>query len=172
YMGGFYKSGVLAPGGSDPISQEYRARLVARHGEAKTDAILGEDRFNNLFYPNISVNAQYQQLRIVQPLAVDRTRIVVMCFRLKGAPDAIFHRAVRFLTNLNSPASMILADDIEIFERCQTGLANPAPEWLDHSRGLATDRDQGDGRMESTGVSELPHRLQYGAWLRYMADAA
>jgi hypothetical protein len=120
----------------------------------------------------VSLNAQYQQIRIVQPLAVDRTRIVVMCFRLKGAPDAMFHRAVRFLTNLNSPASMILTDDVEIFERCQAGLANPTPEWLDHSRGLATDRVGGDGQIESKGASELPHRIQYRAWLRYMADAA
>jgi len=172
FMGGFYKSGVLAPGADDPVLREYRAKLIARHGEAKAAAILGEDRFNNLFYPNISINAQYQQLRIVQPLAVDRTRIVVMCFRLKGAPDALFHRAVRFLTNLNSPASMILADDVEIFERCQAGLSNPVPEWLDHSRGLSTDRDAGGGRMESAGVSELPHRAQYAAWLRYMAGAA
>lgn len=172
YMGGFYKSGVLAPGADDPALRDYRARLVARHGEAKTAAILGEDRFNNLVYPNISINAQYQQIRIVQPLAVDRTRITVMCFRLKGAPEALFHRAVRFLTNLNSPASMILADDVEIFERCQAGLSNPVPEWLDHSRGLSTDRKAGGGRTESTGVSELPHRAQMAAWLRYMADAA
>jgi phenylpropionate dioxygenase-like ring-hydroxylating dioxygenase large terminal subunit len=172
YMGGFYKSGVLAPDRDDPDWREYRARLVARHGEAKTKAILDEDRFNNLLYPNASLNAQYQQIRIVQPLAVDRTRIVVMCFRLKGAPDAMFHRAVRFLTNLNSPASMILTDDVEIFERCQAGLSNPRPEWLDHSRGLATDRGGGDGQIESKGASELPHRIQYRAWLRYMADAA
>lgn len=171
YMGGFYKSGVLAPGADDPVGREYRARLVKRHGDEKTAAILGMDRFNNLIYPNISINAQYQQIRIVQPLAVNRTRIVVMCFRLLGAPEGIFHRAVRFLTNLNSPASMILADDIEIFERCQLGLENPTPEWLDHSRGLSTDRASADGRTESSGVSELPHRAQYAAWLRYMAAA-
>jgi phenylpropionate dioxygenase-like ring-hydroxylating dioxygenase large terminal subunit len=171
YMGGFYKAGVLAPDRDDPIWREYRARLVARHGEAKTAAILGQDRFNNLLYPNISVNAQYQQIRVVQPLAVDRTRVLAFCFRLKGAPDALFHRAVRFLSNLNSPASMILADDIEIFERCQAGLANPEPEWLDQSRGLSTDRAE-HGHIESQGISELPHRVQYGAWLHYMADAA
>ena len=67
---------------------------------------------------------------------------------------------------------MILSDDIEIFERVQSGLANPEPEWLDQSRGLATDRVREDGSRVSTGVSELPHRAQMGAWLRYMTEAA
>jgi hypothetical protein len=79
---------------------------------------------------------------------------------------------VRFLTNLSSPASMILSDDIEIFERVQSGLANPEPEWLDQSRGLGSDREQSDGRKVSAGVSELPQRAQYQAWLRYMTAAA
>ena len=172
YMGGFYKGGVLAPDRDDPIWRDYRAQLVARHGEAKTAEVLGQDRFNNLLYPNVSLNAQYQQIRIVQPLAVDRTRVLAFCFRLKGAPDELFHRAVRFLTNLSSPASMILSDDVEIFERVQSGLANPTPEWIDQSRGLSTDRMGNDGRRESTGISELPHRMQYAAWLRYMTAAA
>lgn len=172
YMGGFYKAGVLAPDRDDPVWREYREKLVARHGEEKTARVLGEDRFNNLLYPNASLNAQYQQIRIVTPLAVDRTRVTAFCFRLKGAPDALFHRAVRFLTNLSSPASMILSDDIEIFERVQGGLANPEPEWLDQSRGLATDQLRQDGARVSTGVSELPHRAQMSAWLRYMTEAA
>jgi hypothetical protein len=67
---------------------------------------------------------------------------------------------------------MILGDDVEIFERCQSGLANPVPEWLDQSRGLASDREQSGGRLISAGVSELPHRAQYAAWLRYMTAAA
>jgi hypothetical protein len=79
---------------------------------------------------------------------------------------------VRFLTNLSSPASMILSDDVEIFERVQSGLANPMPEWIDQSRGLSTDRVDNAGRRESTGISELPHRAQYAAWLRYMTAAA
>ena len=44
--------------------------------------------------------------------------------------------------------------------------------WLDQSRGLSGDRAEADGRTVSSGVSELPHRAQYAAWLRYMTAAA
>ena len=126
------------------------------------------DRFNNLIYPNLSVNAQYHQIRMVQPLAVDRTLIQAWCFRLKGAPDEIFRRAIRFLTTLSSPASMIFSDDIEIFSRCQSGLADNAIEWLDVSRGYHSDLDTVEGAKASPGASELPTRMQFKSWLRYM----
>ncbi len=169
YMGGFYKSGILAPTRNDPVWTEYRARLARRLGEAKTESVLAMDRFNNLIFPSLVINAQYQQVRIVQPLAVDRTRIVSFCFRLKGAPEPLFQQAVRYLTNLCSPYSMIFGDDLAIFERCQAGLANETPEWIDVSRGLGQERSGADGTLESAGLSELPQRAQIAAWLRAMA---
>jgi len=66
----------------------------------------------------------------------------------------------------------IALKNIEIFERVQGGLSNPEPEWLDQSRGLGSDRAEAGGRTVSTGLSELPHRAQYAAWLRYMTAAA
>ena len=45
YMGGFYKSGILAPDTGDPVSTAYRDAMIAGHGEARTDEILGMDRF-------------------------------------------------------------------------------------------------------------------------------
>ena len=77
------------------------------------------NRFNNIIYPNLIINAQYQQMRVTLPISVDRTLVRIHCFRLKGAPDEIFHRAVRFITTLGSPASMIFSDDVEMLERCQ-----------------------------------------------------
>lgn len=168
YMGGFYRSGVLSPERKDPVWLDYRARLAARLGEDKAKAVVSLDRFNNLVYPNISVNAQYQQIRVVQPLAPDRTRITAMCFRLKGAPEEFYRRAVRFLTNLNSPASMIFADDMEIFERCQVGFRSERHDWIDLSRGLGSDKPAAAGVREADGTSELPLRAQYAAWKRYM----
>lgn len=168
FMTGFYKSGNLDPARGDAEWQAYRADLARAHGAEKAARILAMDRFNNLIWPNISINAQYQQIRIVEPVAVDRTVVKVFCFRLKGAPDRLFHRAVRFLTNLNSPFSMIIADDAEIYERAQAGLASPYAQWLDMSRGLASDKPGAGGTLVSKGLSELPIRSQFRAWLAHM----
>lgn len=171
YMTGFYRSGLLAPQADDPVRSAYRAAMVAQYGEARTAEILGVDHFNNLIYPNLVINAQYQQMRVVQPAAVDRTLVTGHCFRLAGAPDEMFHRAVRFLTNLSSPASMIFSDDVEIFERCQAGLTASAADWIDMARGRERPERDGGGRYAAT-ASELPVRVQFGAWLRHMTAAA
>ena len=169
YMEGFYNEGVLAPQRSDPVTSAYREAMIAAKGKAATDAILAVDRFNNLIYPNISVNAQYQQIRVVHPIAVDRTQITACCFRLKGAPESVFHRTVRFLSTINSPASMIFSDDIEIFARCQSGLSEAGGEgWVNVARGYGLDATDGANSWVSEGASELPVRAQFSAWLRHM----
>ena len=166
YMGGFYKKGILSPDRDDPLSVEYRQTLEAVKGKEAASEILGMNRFNNLIWPNLNINAQYQQIRIVQPVAPDRTIVQAMCFRLGGAPAGIHHRAVRFLTNLSSPASMIFVDDVDIFERVQAGLTDGSSEWLDQSRGA--DETDGRGQVHSSGTSEMPIRGQYQAWLQHM----
>jgi Ring hydroxylating alpha subunit (catalytic domain) len=124
-------------------------------------------RFNNIIYPNLVLNAQYQQMRVTIPLAVDRTLVRVHCFRLKGAPDEIFQRAVRFLTTLGSPASMIFSDDVEMLERCQQGLARESGAWIDVSRGFDSDH-RGDNGSISGAASEMPMRVQFKAWIDCM----
>jgi phenylpropionate dioxygenase-like ring-hydroxylating dioxygenase large terminal subunit len=170
YMGGFYRQGMLAPERVDPVRDEYRQALVGRHGASRAAEILGVNRFNNLIFPTMNLNAQYQQMRVVVPLAVDRTLIRVSCFRLLGAPDGIFHRAVRFLTTLGSPASMIFSDDVEMLARCQAGLAGSDSEWLNFERGMGTDETGTPGHV-SGRASELPMRHQLHAWAHYMAAA-
>jgi phenylpropionate dioxygenase-like ring-hydroxylating dioxygenase large terminal subunit len=172
FMTSFYNSGVLANQNADPVFARYRAALVARHGEEKTAAILAMRRFNNIVYPNLIINAQYQQMRVTIPIAVDRTIVRVHCFRLKGAPDEMFHRAIRFLSNIGSPASMIFSDDVEMLERCQQGLEKEAGPWVDFSRGLDSDASSPDGSV-SGAASEMPMRVQFQAWVNYMtAEAA
>jgi phenylpropionate dioxygenase-like ring-hydroxylating dioxygenase large terminal subunit len=168
YMTGFYRNGVLAPEKSDPVRDAYRAALEARHGE-RTGEILALDRFNNLLYPNLNINAQYHQLRIVEPVAVDRTIVHAHCFRLKGAPEEIFHRAIRFLGNIGSPASMIFGDDAEVFARCQDGLTHGGAEWINAARGFGRDETGNAGELRGT-ATELPNRIQFAAWLRLMTQ--
>jgi phenylpropionate dioxygenase-like ring-hydroxylating dioxygenase large terminal subunit len=167
FMTSFYNRGVLVHEDSDPVAVRYKAALAARLGEERATAVLGMRRFNNIIYPNLVLNAQYQQMRVTIPLAVDRTLVRVHCFRLNGAPDEIFQRAVRFLTTLGSPASMIFSDDVEMLERCQQGLARESGAWIDVSRGFDSDH-RGDNGSISGAASEMPMRVQFKAWIDCM----
>jgi hypothetical protein len=172
YMNNIYTKGVLTAQDTDPVAVQYKAALVARHGPEKTAQILGMNRFNNIIYPSLVINAQYQQMRVTIPVSVDRTIIRIHCFRLKGAPDGIFHRAVRFLTTLGSPASMIFSDDVEMLERCQQGLARDVGPWIDFSRGSGQETRGSQGQL-SGAASEMPMRVQFKAWVNYLtAEAA
>lgn len=172
YMTSFYDRGVLSRESTDPVATRYREMLAEKLGKEKADQVLGMARFNNIIYPNLIINAQYQQMRVTIPISVDRTLVRIHCFRLKGAPDEIFHRAVRFITTLGSPASMIFSDDVEMLERCQTGLAADNGPWIDFSRGLDSDTSGPDGKL-SGAASEMPMRVQFQAWLKHMtAEAA
>ena len=172
YMDGFYRDGVIASERADPVFERYRRALVEAQGEAKVREILAMDRFNNLIWPNLSVNSRFQTLRVVQPVAVDRTVVTSMCFRMEGAPPEMFDLSLRFLNTASSPASLVASDDLEIFERCQRGLADPAAAWVDMSRAIGSDVPAGDGAVNAPGTSELPVRAQMRAWRSWMEEAA
>jgi len=169
FMTSFYKKGVLVNEERDPVVQRYRAALGQRLGDERAAAVLAMNRFNNIIYPNLIINAQQQQMRVTIPLAVDLTQVHVHCFRLKGAPEEMFHRAIRFLTTIGSPASMIFSDDVEMLERCQQGLVKQAGPWVNFARGLDNDRRDGDGSVGSV-ASELPMRVQFEAWVNYLTQ--
>jgi phenylpropionate dioxygenase-like ring-hydroxylating dioxygenase large terminal subunit len=168
YMGGFYRKGVIAPERDDAVFERYRRTLVERHGEDKTAAVLAVDRFNNLVWPTLSVNARFAALRVVRPLAADRTVVEVQCFRLDGAPREMHELTLQFVNLAASPASLIASDDLEIFERCQRGLESAAQDWIDVRRGVLADRREADGSIRSPGTSEAAIRNQFAAWLQYM----
>ena len=153
YMGGFYRQGVIAPERHDPVFERYKQALVARHGAEKTAAVLAVDRFNNLVWPTLSLNARFGALRIVRPLAVDRTVVEVHCFRLDGAPQEMHELTLQFVNLAASPASLVASDDLEIFERCQRGLAGASDDWIDMRRGVLADRPAADGSAVAPGTS-------------------
>ena len=168
YMGGFYRGGVIAPERGDAVFLRYRKSLVERHGEEKTRQILDVDRFNNLVWPNLSLNARFAALRVVRPLAADRTVVEVQCFRLDGAPEEMHELTLRFVNLAASPASLVASDDLEIFERCQAGLGDRTNDWIDMRRGVLADQRAADGACRSPGTSEAAMRNQFEAWKRYL----
>ena len=123
-----------------------------------------------VIYPNLIINPRFQSMRVVEPVAVDRTIAHSYCFRLGGAPEALYHSAVRFLTTLNSPASLIATDDLAVYEAMQVALSAGATEWVNTARGLGQDRRLDNEVHAGAGTSELPIRAQYRAWLDFMTS--
>ena len=73
--------------------------------------------------PYLSVQSPLQQLRCLRPIAPDKTLSEIWHFRLKGAPEAIYRRSLWYYNLVNSPATMINADDLENWTKAPVGPA-------------------------------------------------
>jgi phenylpropionate dioxygenase-like ring-hydroxylating dioxygenase large terminal subunit len=153
----------------DPLFRSYRAMLEKRHGIERTKTILTPKRHNTAFYPNMSLQALNQHIRVIVPVAVDRTEVHVYPVMLKGAPDEMNRGFVRHLNMTHSAASLIQTDDLECFRRCQDGMHATGSDWVWFARGIDTDREDERGDLVNTGTGEIQQRAQYSAWLRLMS---
>ncbi len=169
WMGDYHDDRRLVADLDHPAFAEYRAALERRLGREATARVLGELRFNSIVYPNCSFMSQFRQLRIVHPIAVDRTVVYAYSFRLKGAPEQMFRDTVAFANVVNGTASPILTDDLEVYERTQEGLGARGTDWIFLGRGQGGDAPDRDGTLRGrTGTSEVHIRNQLAAWLEYM----
>jgi hypothetical protein len=115
--------------------------------------------------------SQFRQLRIIHPLAVDRSVVYTYSFRMRDAPQQMFRDTVAFANVVNGTASWVLTDDLEVYERIQRGFASGAVEWAYVGRGHGADVDEPGGtRRGASGTSEVFIRAQMGAWLDYMTQ--
>jgi phenylpropionate dioxygenase-like ring-hydroxylating dioxygenase large terminal subunit len=153
----------------DPVFKSYLASLEARHGPERTREILRPKRHNTAFYPNMTLQALNQHVRLIIPVAVDRTEVHVYPIKLKGAPDEMNRGFVRHLNITHSAASLIQTDDLECFRRCQTGLNARGSQWVWFARGVETDKEDERGDYVNNGTVEIQQRAQYAAWLRLMS---
>ncbi|MGQ0664015.1 MAG: Rieske 2Fe-2S domain-containing protein [Pseudomonadota bacterium] len=152
----------------DPDTLAYEAAMRRHYGAKRTEEILSVNIHHVLIYPGLSVQSPLQQLRAVRPLALDKTLTEIWHFRLKGAPEAIYRRALGYYNLLNSPATMVNADDLENFWKGHQGLASDGGDWVSFHRNAGHD-DEDNGVIKSrVGTSEAPMRNQFRAWAQLM----
>ena len=106
----------------DPDTLAYDKIMIKAYGQKRFEEIVGVNIHHVLIYPGLSVQSPLQQLRAVRPLGVDRTLTEIWHFRLKGAPEAIYRRSLAYYNLVNSPATLVNADDLENFWKCHQGL--------------------------------------------------
>ena len=172
YMGDYHDDDRLVAGMGNPVFDDYRKRLMAQVGEKEADRILRVTLWNTIVYPNCSFMSQFRQLRIIHPLAVDRSVVYTYSFRMKNAPERMFRDTVAFANVVNGTASWVLTDDLEVYERIQHGLGAGTPEWVYIGRGQGHDIAEKDTLRGRTGTSEVFIRGQMRAWLDYMTRDA
>jgi phenylpropionate dioxygenase-like ring-hydroxylating dioxygenase large terminal subunit len=152
----------------DPDTLAYEAIMKAKHGEARTDEILNPSIHHVICFPVLSVQPLLQQLRAIRPLGVDKTLTELWHFRLKGAPEPMYRRALGYFNMVNSPSTMVNADDLWNFRKQHEGLSSDGGEWVSLHRYMGQDDEQDGAIRTRLGTSEAPLRNYYQAWVDYM----
>src|SRR5262249_8112478 len=113
-------------GGRDERSgvSRVRRRHGGEEGQGVHEQILEVRRWNSNVYPNLSFMSQFQQLRVVHPIAVNETVVHTFGFRLGGAPERMFENMIAFANIVNGTGSLVLTDDLEIYNRIGIGLGS------------------------------------------------
>ncbi|MEZ5714903.1 MAG: SRPBCC family protein [Paracoccaceae bacterium] len=141
--------------------------MVAAHGEERAGAILGENRHNTVYFPNIMIKGPVQQLRNFVPLGPDKTLVESYIYRLVGAPDVLLQRTAMYNRLINAPTSMVGHDDLEMYERAQEGLHSDGLEWINIQRLWHGHEDYSEEAVEN-GTTERQMRNQFDAWVKFM----
>jgi len=147
----------------------YEEAMQAAYGPERTRAILGTTRHNTVYYPSLTIKGAIQTIRVVRPLAADKTLIESWTFRLKGAPDELLQRTITYNRLINSPMSVVGHDDLHVYRAMQDGLRASGNEWV----SLHRDHDPAESESADlvvNGTSEISMRNQFRAWRKFMTQ--
>ena len=146
---------------------DYEAAMQAAHGVEKAKEILYHSPQNAVCFPSLSVKGSPQVMRVIRPLAANRTLIEAWSLRALGAPDLLFERSMTYNRLVFSPMSMVAHDDIHLFESMQQGLRADGNEWVSLHRGFDAAETDTPTR-DVNGSNEILIRNQHRAWAKFM----
>jgi phenylpropionate dioxygenase-like ring-hydroxylating dioxygenase large terminal subunit len=133
-----------------------------------TGAATGGEDFNLVIFPNLAFVGY--QIRVVQPLAVDRTNVEVWPMLLGGASDEVNGARLRVHEESFGPAGFVSPDDVEVpLGRVQMGTTASSNPWMELSRGLGEEEVLDGGVLVGDITDEIGMRAFYQQWKTSMA---
>ncbi len=145
----------------------YFEKMVAAYGEERAKHILGENRHNTVYFPNLMIKGPIQLIRLFKPISANKTLVESWTFRLVDAPDVLLERTQMYNRLINAPTSVVGHDDLEMYERAQEGLHVDANQWVNVQR-LYDPAEPVDVTTETNGTTEMQMRNQFHAWQKFM----
>lgn len=148
---------------------DYVRDLQAALGEARAREVLERSPQNAVLYPSLALKGSPQTIRVIRPIAVDRTVVEAWNFRTVGGPPLLLERALSYSRLVYSPMSFVAHDDVHLFESQQQGLRSRGSDWVSLHRECRPD-EPAQPNEATSGTSEWLIRNQYRAWLRFMTQ--
>lgn len=159
----------LESGGIDPaVRQAYNDKLTALYGADGTAEVLTNRQF--LIFPNLTIFDF--NIRVIQPIAHDRTEVYSYPLMIEGAHDDINSNRMLDAQTRVGTAGILSADDIDVFAGGQNALKTEAFEWITLSRGLGKEEVKPDGERVGVYSDEAPHRAFWRKWSALMGSAS
>jgi len=121
-------------------------------------------------FPNLQLINN--QIRIITPLAANRTRITMTAVRLGGVSPEMNAVRLRQHESFYGPAGSGSPDDAVIFERVQLGMQAEVNPWLEISRGMERQQIDSDGSTVGLISDEVPQRGIMAYWAELMTRPA
>lgn len=146
---------------------DYETALERAHGSRRAREVLAFSPQNTILFPSIAVKSSPQTLRVIRPLAADRTLVEVWVLRARGAPALLQRRTAMYNRLVFSPMSVVAHDDVHVFETMQRALSAPGNEWVSLHRGRRGPETE--AAADVGGTDERLMRNQYRAWAAFMA---
>jgi phenylpropionate dioxygenase-like ring-hydroxylating dioxygenase large terminal subunit len=149
------------------LADDWVGKLQTRLGAERTRQVL--TRRHVVIMPNLVL--MDVNIRVIQPLAVDRTEVYSHFIAIEDVPDGVNQSRLRDVQGRLGTTGMINTDDVEMFAACQTGLQTPELEWVRFARGLGREERLANGARRASYTDETPQRALYRAWGRLMEGA-
>lgn len=154
-----------------PGREPYETKIREKFGDEADkylDWTVGS-QMNLSIFPNLLIIGN--QIQVIEPIAVDETRITFYATTVDSLPDEV--NTMRMRTQEDFPA-FGEPDDVANFAEIQRGLSIPEVEWVMIHRGLHVhDRQEVDERGVITApvTDEVVMRSYFQEWKRLMSSS-
>ncbi len=111
------------------------ARLNAQYSPARAEWTMHRLRNLNIYPSMFFIDQISSQLRIIRPVAWNKTEITSLCLGVKGESDADRENRIRQFEDFFNVSGMGTPDDLVEFKESQRGFQARVSPWSDISRG-------------------------------------
>ncbi|MDF0730127.1 anthranilate 1,2-dioxygenase large subunit [Pseudomonas entomophila] len=155
-------------------------RLVEEHGQDKAQWMMHRLRNLNIYPSMFFLDQISSQLRIIRPVAWNKTEIHSFCLGVKGESDADRENRIRQFEDFFNVSGMGTPDDLVEFREAQRGFQARLERWSDISRGQGRWEEGQTRNAQVIGIHprmtgvEFTHEglyvNQHNHWKQFLID--